>query len=65
MTKTLLDSRIAVIRALAAGLTVWCLETGEGFQNVGGSSLNHARHRARWIIEDCDERKTFYIVRGE
>ena len=65
MTKTMLDSRTAVLRALAAGLIVWCFETGEGFQLEGGTSLNHARRWCHWLIDDCDERKTFFVVRGE
>lgn len=58
--KTMLNSRVAIVRALAAGRTVWCVETGEGWQMEGGASLNRARHLARWILEDFDDRKTFY-----
>lgn len=58
--ETMLNSRIAVIRALAAGRVVWCAETGEGFQMEGGASLNQARHLASWIFNDFNGRKTFY-----
>lgn len=70
-----LPTRKAVVRALAAGRTVWCAETGEGWQlgegwvraSLGftfpGSSLNCARHVARRIFAE-EERKNFFFGSG-
>lgn len=57
------DSR-ALVRVLAAGRTVWCAETGEGFLLEGGDCLNHARRVARAILDD-NARKTFFFVSGK
>lgn len=59
------SSVAAVARALAAGRVVWCAETGEGWQREGGCTLNAARHLARLLVADCDNRGTFYIVLGQ
>ena len=70
-----LPNRKAVIRALAAGRTVWCAETGEGWQQgegwdraslsftFPGSSLNRARHLASHIFAE-EERKNFFFGSG-
>ena len=52
----------AVIRALAAGRIVWCVETGEGWQ-LGKLSLNRARRVARLIFCE-EERQTFFFNSG-
>lgn len=57
-----LSNRKAVVRALAAGRTVWCAETGEGFQMMA-CSLNRARHIARHIFAE-EERKNFFFGSG-
>ena len=57
-----LPNRKAVVRALAAGRTVWCAETGEGFQ-MAACSLNRARHIARYIFAE-EERKNFFFGSG-
>jgi hypothetical protein len=50
------------VRALAAGRTVWCAETGEGFQ-MTACSLNRARHIAHYIFVE-EERKNFFFGSG-
>ena len=50
------DSRstvTALARGLATGYTVWCLETGEGWQ-LGMPSARHARVIARAILRYGD-----------
>lgn len=55
------DSRSAVTalaRGLATGRTVWCEETGEGWQ-LGMPSARHARILAKlWIAHE--EARTFF-----
>lgn len=61
------DSRSAVsavARGLAMGRTVWCAETGEGWQMGGLLSLRHARNIARIIAQD-ETRRTFFYEDGE
>lgn len=60
--KSILNSRVAIVRALAGGRSVWCAETGEGWQCEGGCSLNHARQVVRWIFILTGENKTFFIA---
>lgn len=57
----------ALIRVLAAGRTVWCVETGEGWQLGDNRSLNRARRIARRIFEDdaIQPHVTFYFVSGK
>lgn len=52
----------ALVRVLAAGRLVWCLETGEGFQ-MTAPSVNQARRVARRILAD-DDRQTFFFLAG-
>lgn len=62
--KSILNSRVAIVRALASGRSVWCAETGEGWQHEGGCSLNQARRVVRWIFILTGENKTFF-TRGD
>ena len=57
----------ALVRVLAAGRTVWCVETGEGWQLGDNRSLNLARRIARRILADDypQEHITFYFISGE
>ena len=57
----------ALVRVLAAGRTVWCVETGEGWQLGDDRSLNRARRIARRILADDypQEHVTFYFISGE
>ncbi len=57
-----LPDRKAFVRALAAGRTIWCAETGEGFQTAS-RSINHARHVTRRILAE-EERKNFFFGSG-
>lgn len=65
--KVTLSSHRALVRAIAAGRTVWCAETGEGWQ-VPPVSINYARKRAASItrkwLEDIPN-PHFYILAGE
>lgn len=54
----------ALVRVLATGRTVYCAETGEGWQLEGGCSLNRARHTAR-IIRRYFGCNTFYFMSGK
>ena len=58
-----LPDRKAVVRALAAGRTIWCAETGEGFQMASRPTINRARHVARRILAE-EERKNFFFGSG-
>ena len=60
MSKIYLNNFRAIARAFAAGYTVWCAETGEGFLRTGGSSLNSATRVLHHIMRMFDERNTFY-----
>lgn len=56
------DSRSAVsalARGLATGHTVWCAETGEGWQ-LGTRSARHARNIARVIMRYHEGHTFFY-----
>ena len=44
------DSK-TLVRAIAAGKVVECINTGERFQTPGGCSMNHARKRAATILK--------------
>lgn len=64
MSKIYLNNFRAVARAIAAGRTVWCLETDEGWCREGGCALNSARRTARrilryWALDE--EAHTFFI----
>ena len=60
MSKVSLNGFRAIARAFAAGYTVWCAETGEGFLREGGCSLNSAKRVLHHIMWMFDERNTFY-----
>ena len=57
-----LFTRKALVYALAAGRTVWCAETGEGWE-LEPTSLNRARRVADSIIRYA-EGTTFFVVNG-
>lgn len=66
--KVTLSSHRALVRAIAAGRTVWCAETCEGWQLTAPCSLNYARKRAASItrkwLEDIPN-PHFYMLAGE
>lgn len=57
-----LFTRKALVYALAAGRTVWCAESGEGWQ-LGVPSLRCAKHTAEMILRYADG-TTFFVREG-
>lgn len=60
--RTYLYTRKALVYALAAGRTVWCAESGEGWQ-LGLPSLRGAKHTAELILRYA-EGTTFFVMKG-
>lgn len=49
--KFYLCNRNAIARALMAGYSVWCEETGEGWQKLPGTTWRSARHLAATLLQ--------------
>lgn len=60
--RTYLNTFKALSYALASGRTVWCAETGEGWQ-LGLASLRNAKHLASMLLRD-EECITFFLMDG-
>lgn len=58
-------SHAALVDAAFRGLTIWCLETGEGFEWTGQRSKRALRRRLSWLLRTADERHTFGIIKRD
>lgn len=62
--KKFLNTRSQCVHALASSATLWCLETGEGWQMAPGQSVQAARRLFARILLDLTRGygHTFFVV---